>query len=194
MTATHAGVMNVLGACDNYVARMPGRSRSAMRDGPDADARRRESRLRRDVDGAQPAHAPRVHATTSRVRRVVRARRLPGPAALDHRALRRYLAYLQTRGFARTDDRPARPRRCARTSASCGGTDVVTPDVSPSTSARRRSARSCRACPRRADAAALLGRGRSRPSAGRRRSRPVAPASRAATSRCSSCCTAPDCA
>ena len=55
----------------------------------------------------QPAHPGGLRARRRRVRRLGRARRLPAiPPTLDHRTLRRYLAYLDTRGFARTHDRP----------------------------------------------------------------------------------------
>ena len=57
------------------------------------------------------AHAPRVRHDVDEFVTWCERGGCPDLAALDHRALRRYLAYLQTRGFARTDDRAQGGRR-----------------------------------------------------------------------------------
>src|SRR4051794_15227047 len=68
----------------------------------------------------------------------------PDPADLDHRALRRYLAYLQTRGFP--DHRPlARRHPFARISVTCAAAAYCIATL-PRPSRRRAAHAACRAC------------------------------------------------
>ena len=130
---------------------------------------------------------------------------LPGPEAVDRRVLRRYLAYLATRSYAKRSDRPqglgaapllrlvaahGRRRRrsdgaaCRRRAATagCPGSCATTSCTSCSTIRRRRRRRRSdrRPAPRRRRARAALrqraARGRAvRPAARRPRPRPRAP-------------------
>src|SRR5450755_4046476 len=78
----------------------------------------------------------------------------PDPSELDHRALRRYLAYLQTRGFSRssTSRKAASVRAYLRHLRRRG---VLDRDVASAAQAPK-GARRLPRMPRKADAAALL--------------------------------------
>ena len=79
----------------------------------------------------------------------------PDPSALDHRALRRYLAYLQTRGFSRCVDR-AQGRVGPRVPAPSPPARRPRPRRRGRGPGAEGRAASARACPGASEAAALL--------------------------------------
>ena len=107
---------------------------------------------------ALSAHTRRAYdARRRRVRRVVRTRRVPGSGRRSTTAsLRRYLAYLQTRGLRAADDRP-QGRVGARVRAlPAAPRRVFSRDVAVDLRTAQGSRRSCRGFRARDDAAALL--------------------------------------
>ena len=140
MTAALDGGITVASRCDNYRARMA--------DDPTPDLVTRDL-----VSGfvgtlaVRSEHTKRAYAhDVAEFAAWCDRGGCPNPSDLDHRTLRRYLAFLQSRGFARTHHRGGRPRPCARTSAICVAT-MCSPVTSRSSCARRRVARRCRVPP-----------------------------------------------
>ncbi len=158
MTAALDGGINVTRGCDNYGARsMPEDAHGAPHDDADPDP---------DSDERVTAFVATLAARSVHTRRAYRhdvaefatwcgRGGCPDLAALDHRALRRYLAYLQSRGFARTTiaRKAAAVRAYVRYLRRTG---VVTRDVSLELRAPK-VAKKLPRFPRAAEAASLIG-------------------------------------
>ena len=140
--------------------------------------------------------ARRTRTTSASSWRGLQRGELHARPTLDHRTLRRYLAYLDTRGFARSSiARKAAALRSYLRFLQPPRRDRPRPRPRPPRAEGRR--RACRASSAADEADDLLDGGsrpRSTPTGGRRRSTRSPSRSCCATSPCSRCSTAPGCA